>query len=114
MALNLVYYDNMSIFSYLSLEHLSQFQTILPLSSDDTSLKPIIASQTSPTMDLKTFYDESNIDSTEATLKAIDESVSSMQSTLISHNQTLTIEMETNSSTIKSFTEFLNITSALS
>jgi hypothetical protein len=65
-------------------------------------------------MDSTTLYNEQNIYSTDTTSKSSDKSLSSIQSTIISLNQTstiATIQAENNSSTIKSSTEILNITS---
>jgi len=65
-------------------------------------------------MDSTTLYNEQNIYSTDTTSKNSDKSLCSIQSTIISLNQTstiATIQAENNSSTIKSSTEILNITS---
>jgi hypothetical protein len=65
-------------------------------------------------MDSTTLYNEQNIYSTDTTSKSSDQSLISIQSTIISLNQTstiATIQAENNSSTIKSSTEILNITS---
>ncbi|CAF4255935.1 unnamed protein product [Rotaria sp. Silwood2] len=72
-------------------DNFNQLPTTLSSSSDYTSLKDVI--------------------STETTSKNFDKSFSSIQSTLISHNQTSTIQTEYNSSMIKSSTESINITS---
>ncbi|CAF3748548.1 unnamed protein product [Rotaria sordida] len=82
-------------------DKLNQLSTTLSSSSDYSSLKDVISTESSSL----------NIHSIETTPKNIDKSFSSIQSTLIAHNQTSTIQIEYDSSTIKSSTESLNITS---
>jgi hypothetical protein len=103
-----------SFFLCIYLDASSQYPSTLSSSSDHTSLQDENNTPSSQLTFSTTVYAAQNNPSTDTTSITPDKSYSSIQSTLISPNQTSTIkttQIENNFSRLESSTEILNLTS---